>query len=336
MKFPVFPALITALLFTLTACGQDYDNITDDEGDAVREVIKIGRLMCGGHLSLAIVERKFQQDIKSFRLTTVQNQDWNAATTAMLEGELAGTFILSPLAMNLIRDGFPGKIVLMADRNGIGFILSNAIQSIDALKTRKTILAVPHIFSQHHVLLHTILQQHAVPKANVTIVRMRPREMTNSLRNGEIDGFIAGEPKGNNAVLTGAGWRAAASSEIWQDHMDHVFLASNWLIEERPEQLQELIDQLVRSGEFIEDNPAEAAVIGEDYTGSVAAVFEPVLTKPANWITYTNMVAEERDIQGMAQKLVDMKLWNTVPANISTDYFDMSFAQKAQNNARGN
>jgi len=253
----------------------------------------------------------------------------------MKSGKLAGTFILSPLAMNLIREGFPGKIVLMADRNGNGFVLSSKIKSIAELKDHKTIIAVPHVYSQHHVLLHLVLKQHGVPKDKVKVLGMPPRDMINSLRNGEIDGFIVGEPEGNKSVSLGIGWMAAISPQIWKDHMDHVFLASDSFIKEQPEKLQELINQLVRSGEFIENHPHEAAVMGEDYTGSAAAVFEKVLTTPPDWISYTNMVANENDMMAMAEKLVEMKLWAKVPENIVSGYFDMSFVIKAEQTMRG-
>ena len=206
----------------------------------------------------------------------------------MKSGKLAGTFILSPLAMNLIHEGFPGKIVLMADRNGNGFVLSGNIKSIDELKNKRVIIAVPHIYSQHHVLLHTVLKQHEIPKNNVTVLGMPPRDMINSLDNGEIDGFVVGEPEGNKSISLGIGWMAAISPQIWKDHMDHVFLASDDFIQKQPEKLQELISQLVRGGDFIENNPHEAAVMGEDYTGSAAPVFEKVLTTPPDWISYTN------------------------------------------------
>lgn len=44
----------------------------------------------------------------------------------------------------------------------------------------------------------------------------------------------------------------AVSTQIWKDHMDHVFLASDKFIREQPEKLQELINQLVRAAAFIE------------------------------------------------------------------------------------
>ena len=314
--------IITVAFLNITACNQEPVNTL--------EYVNIGRLICGGHLPLAIVEKKYQDQLKSFKLRTVQNHDWNDVIADMKSGKLAGTFILSPLAMNLIHEGFPGKIVLMSDRNGNGFVLSKKFKSIDDLKNQKSIIAVPHLFSQHNVLVHTLLKKHNIPSGNVKILGMPPRDMINSLRNGEIDGFMVGEPEGNRSISLGVGWLAAISPTIWKDHMDHVFLASNKFINEQPKKLQELIDQLVRGAEFIEKNPHEAAVMGEDYTGAQADVFEKVLTTPPDWITYTNMVAHEDDMRSMAEKLVEMKLWPKVPDDIINGYFDMRFVKKSE------
>ncbi len=76
--------------------------------------------------------------LKTFKLHTVQKHDWNDVIADMRSGKLADTFILSPLAMNLIHDGFPGKIVFVVDRNGNGFVLSEKIKSIDELKNKKS------------------------------------------------------------------------------------------------------------------------------------------------------------------------------------------------------
>ncbi len=322
------------ITLAVVACDSQSGKSSQNLDKNPLEVVNIGRLICGGHLPLAIVEKKYQDQLKTFKLNTIQNHDWNDVIADMKSGKMAGTFILSPLAMNMINEGFPGKIVLMADRNGNGFILSNKIKSINALKEKKTIIAVPHIYSQHHVLLHTVLKQHAVPEGNVKVLGMPPRDMINSLRSGEIDGFIVGEPEGNKSISLGIGWMAAISPQIRKNHMDHVFLASDVFINEQPDKLQTLINQLVRSGEFIENNPHEAAVMGEDYTGSAAAVFEKVLTTPPDWITYTNMVVNEDDMFAMAEKLVEMKLWPKVPDNISSGYFDMRFAEIAEKTMR--
>jgi len=334
MKKINFLFIITVILLSLNACDSQPESVQNESPSPALESINIGRLICGGHLPLAIVEKKFQDQLSSFKLHTVQNHDWNDVANDMKSGKLAGTFILSPLAMNLIHDGFPGKIVLMANSNGNGFVLSNKFNAIEELRNHKSIIAVPHKFSQHHVLLHTLLTHHAIPSQNITVLGMPPRDMINSLRNGEIDGFIVGEPEGNRAISLDVGWMAAISPTIWPDHMDHVFIASNDFIEQQPEKLQQLINQLVRAGEFIETNPHQAAMMGEDYTGAPAQVFEQVLTSTDNWISYSDMVASEDDIRSMAEKLVAMSLWPEVPDNLQDHYFDMRFAIQAENSMR--
>ena len=294
--------------------------------------IQIGRLICGGHLPLAIVEKMYQEDLSSFRLKTVQNHDWNDVIKDLESGKLDGTFILSPLAMNLIREGLPAKIVLKADRNGNGFVLSKKLKSISALQEEKAIIAVPHKFSQHHVLLHLSLKQNDVPYDTIKVIGMPPRDMINSLKRGEIDGFVVGEPEANKSITLGIGWMAAISPTIWKDHLDHVFMATDRFIKEQPERLQELINALVRGGRFIEANPHEAAVMGEDYTGSSAAVFEKVLTDPPDWIDYTDMTPTKEDIRQMSSVMVEMGLWKSLPSDID-NYTDLRFINKAMKTA---
>ena len=320
--------LMTVFLFALSACDKNSQTTANSKAEKSLDIVNIGRLICGGHLPLAIVEKKYQQQFKTFQLHTVQNHDWNDVVLDLLSGKLAGTFILSPLAMNLIREGFSGKIVLLADRNGNGFVLSKHIQSIDQLQSQRAIIAVPHLYSQHHVLLHELLKQHAIPTEGIKVLGMAPRDMIHSLRSGEIDGFVVGEPESSRSISQGVGWMAAVSPQIWKDHMDHVFLASDTFINEQPEKLQELIGALVRGGEFIENNPREAAMMGQDYTGAPGAVFEQVLSTPPDWISYSNMVVNDKDMTSMAAKMVEMKLWPDVPADLDSQYFNMSFIKK--------
>ena len=321
-----------ASLFAISSCDLKSKKAPESITKNNIDIVRIGRLICGGHLPLAIVEQKFQAQINTFQLKTVQNHDWNQVVADMQSGKLMGTFILSPLAMEMIRNGFLGKIVLMADRNGNGFVLSKKIKSIAELKNQQSIIAVPHIYSQHHVLLHMLLKQNDIPETNIKVLGMAPRDMINSLRNGEIDGFMVGEPESNKSVSLGVGWMAAISPKIWKNHMDHVFLASNSFIKQQPKKLQQLINQLVRAGKYIENNPHEAAIMGENYTGSAAAIFEQVLTTPDDWISYADMIVNEQDMISMAEKLVEMNLWQKVPKNLMNEYFDMSFVKKAEQN----
>ena len=328
LLFVIF--IVINLIFTVHS-AHGYSQSAPSIAPQERPEVKIGRVICGGHLSLAVAEKKYQESLSSFQLKTVQYHGWKDVINDMISGEVAGTFMLSPLAMELIRLGFPAKIVLKADRNGNGFVLSDKIKSISDLKTRETIIAVPHIYSQHHVLLHLLLKQNSILPEKVIVVGMPPRDMINSLRRGEIDGFIVGEPEGNNSVSLGVGWMAAISPQIWKDHMDHVFIATDRFVNEQPDQLQELINMLVRGGQFIESNPHEAAIMGEDYTGSSADVFEQVLTSPPEWIDYSDMIPTINDIKAMSSNMVTMNLWNNIPTDLGI-FIDPGFVKQAMKN----
>ena len=325
-------ALVMIAVVSLNIPVLSADNNTKQRSSDISiPEVRIGRVICGGHLPLAVVEKTYQKSLSTFRLKAIQYHDWKIVINDMLAGKIAGTFILSPLALELIRQGLPAKIVLAADRNGNGFVLSKKIKSVLELKNRTTIIAVPHIYSQQHVLLHLILKQNDIPLDKVAVVSMPPRDMINSLRRSEIDGFVVGEPEGNKSISLNVGWLAAISPQIWSDHMDHVFIVRNQFINENPEQLQELITALVRGCQFIESNPHAAAIMGEDYTGSKADVFEQVLTSPPNWIDYNNMVPTVNDIKSMSIMLVRMGLWKDMPVDHSL-FTDIRFVNKAVQN----
>jgi len=323
----ILPAILALFLFLIYSCDSTGSRARGPE--AALPAVKIGRVICGGHLPLAVVEKKFQGELGSFTLEAVQYHDWKVVVRDMLSGSLAGTFILSPLAMDLINKGFPGRIILMGDRNGNGFVLSDDIEAIGALKGRKSIIAVPHIFSQHNVLLHMALRKNGVPESDVSVVGMPPRDMINALRRGEIDGFVVGEPEANKSVSLGVGHMAAISPQIWRGHMDHVLLATERFMNDERERAEGLVAALLKAGSFIESNPHEAAVMGEDYTGSSAEVFEEVLTTPADWIDYSDMRPTTDDFRAFSKQLVEMGLWERMPADLSV-FFDPRFIDAAE------
>ena len=182
--------------------------------------------------------------------------------------------------------------------------------------------------SQHNMFLYLVLKNYGIPADGVSVVGMPPRDMINALRRGEIDGFVVGEPEANRSVTLGVGRMAAISPEVWKGHMDHVFLVTDRFIDEEPDKVERLVGTLIKAGRFIESNPVEAAVMGEDYTGSSAKVFEEVLTTPPDWIDYSDMRPTARDFEEFSSILVEMGLWDEMARDVSI-FFDGRFLDKA-------
>ena len=111
--------------------------------------------------------------------------------------------------------------------------------------------------------------------------------------------------------------------------MDHVLLVTDKFVQEHPDQIQELIDNLIRGSEFIEAHPHEAAQMSEDYTGSRAAVFEQVLTDPPDWISFKDHLVRKKDLVTMMGYMVEMGLLPSMPDDPDTGYIDMRFVLKS-------
>jgi len=107
-----------------------------------------------------------------------------------------------------------------------------------------------------------------------------------------------------------------------------VIILSDAFVRQHPDWAQALISALKKAGMFIERHPHEAAVMGEDYTGSDARVFEQVLTDPPDWIDYSDMIPTPGRIRDMAQVMVEMGLWTKVPANLDS-FVDTRMIERA-------
>ena len=324
--------LTPLLLLFLSSCDIHKAMPSAVESDRASQVFNIGFLNLTGHLPLGVLVNNDDYQLLPFKINPIQKFDWHELEDVMKSGELDGTFILWPQAMELIQKGFPGKIVLVANRSGNRVVLSDKIKTISDLNNHQYIIAVPHIYSQHHILLNIFLGQHGILKDNIQLVEMPPIDMPHYLNNGAIDGFVAGQPIGNNTIKDNLGWLAATSEQLWSGHIDHVFLVSNTFIQTHPDELHKLINQLVSSGKLIDSSPKKAKGIAQ--TGNYIWELSN-LTAQKNWITFDNMVASEAEMVSMAQHLIDMQLWSDVPHDLSLNYFDMSFAHKAVQNHQG-
>ena len=90
-------------------------------------------------------------------------------------------------------------------------------------------LTFAHTFpgGNHALLLNYWLAAHGIdPEHDVRLVTVPPSQMAENLRAGHLDGFCAGEPWGERAVLDGSGITAATSQQVWRNHPGKVLGAS--------------------------------------------------------------------------------------------------------------
>ncbi len=100
----------------------------------------------------------------------------------------------------------------------------------------KPAFAVVARFSSHHFLLRRWLRSTGLdPDRDVRMVVLPPPLVAEHLKEGQIDGFCAGEPWNSAAALSGEGWVVATSLSLAPRHPEKVLLVRDELIFRQPE-----------------------------------------------------------------------------------------------------
>jgi len=116
-------------------------------------------------------------------------------------------------------------------------------------------LAMVHPFSCHHYELRYWLAACGIdPDDDVRLVVVPPPYMVEALRDGQIDGFCAGEPWNSLAVAAGIAHIVTPTTAIWHRSPEKVLgMRANWA-ERHPDETAALIRALYRACEWCEQD----------------------------------------------------------------------------------
>ena len=149
------------------------------------------------------------------------------------------------------------------------------------LHHRKPIVGIVHRFSSHALMLRYWLAYAGIdPDRDLSLRVLPPSLMTEALRAGEIDGFIAGEPWSSVAVAEGLAEIAAVGSRIWRRGVEKVLgFRSEWM-EDNPDLVDRLLIALSGAAEWCDGNREALAELlaRPDYVGQPPDRLLPALT----------------------------------------------------------
>ncbi|RYD95463.1 MAG: nitrate transporter, partial [Sphingomonadales bacterium] len=139
-----------------------------------------------------------------------------------------------------------------------------------------------HRFSSHALILRYWLAYAGVdPDRDLDLRVLPPSLMTEAMRAGEIDGFIAGEPWSSVAVAEGLAEIVAVGSRIWQRGVEKVLAFRTDWMEANPDTTDRLLTALARAAAWCDDpaNREELAGLLERpiYVGQPSTVILPAL-----------------------------------------------------------
>ena len=304
---------------------------------ADKPTLKVGHLKITDHLILGIAQELSKQNVapmSSFNLETQTYLGWNQVSAAMMSGDIDICFILAPTAMDLYKAGVKIKLILFAHKTG-SILIKNKAAGINSIQDFKgKMIAIPYQLSVHHMLLHQLLTENGLdPGAgkDVGLEVMAPSQMPQAVQEdeeGEIGGFIVAEPFGSQAIIEGYGEELYLSKDLWPKHPCCVVVAKDEVIEKYPDAVQELTNNLVKAGSFVQENIAEATKIGAAFLGQSENVVKKVLTDPADRVMTSELLPVVDDLSKIQDYMCDKM--NVLKGKIDLDKFvDLKFAKEA-------
>lgn len=133
--------------------------------------------------------------------------------------------------------------------------------------SRRMMLAVVSPFSSHHFLLREWLRSAGLdPERDVRICVLPPPLIAGAMRDGQIEGFCAGEPWNSAAALAGEGWVIATSADLAPGHPEKVLTLRNDARARQADAAAALRSALVAACRYCdqpENRPAVAELLAE-------------------------------------------------------------------------
>ncbi len=299
---------------------------------AVREKFTVGFLPVTCHLTCPVTNWVTEHSDAGTVFEAQKFMDFPSMKEALIARKIDATFMITPLAMKLVSDGQPVKIVYLGHRDGSAIMVpvDSPIKDFAGLKGK--IVAIPSRFSNQNILMHRMMKQFGMQEGDITLKELPPPEHPSALAAKAIDAFIIGEPHAARAEMDGVGRVLYQCGELWPDFISCGLVVRQEVIDQRRPLVDELVRGIASSGKWLDSDLTTGAqhrkdaamVVGKMFYNQKPELLEYVLTKDVNRVKYSGLKPPKDRFDEMMTLGVEMGLY---PKFLPFEaYCDTSFA----------
>jgi NitT/TauT family transport system substrate-binding protein len=258
---------------------------------------------------------------------------WPEVKESLMSGRIQAAYLLAPLAMDLADQGIPLKIVSLGHRSGAVIMVraDSSYQHFRELAGKR--VAVPSRFAVDYLFLRRMLMQENMDIKDVQIVEMAPPDMPAALYASAVDAYCTGEPFGAAAQSAGYARPLRMTRDEWPKYICCVLTVRGELISENPPMVQDLVNQVLGAGAWLDRDPAnrEKAVqiaAGPGYFNQDPKIIRFVMQNPGDRVTYGDLRMIRSEFEDLMQMSVAA---GTLKHPVAYEkYVDEQFARQAQ------
>nr|WP_231336419.1 ABC transporter substrate-binding protein [Actinomadura graeca] len=260
---------------TLSACGDD-DGGSGGSGAATQ--LKLGYFPNITHATALVGVEKgiFTKHLGTAPKTATFNAG-PAAVEALFSGAIDATFVGPNPAINAWAKshGKAVHIISGAASGGVSLVVKPGIKGVQDLKGKK--IATPQLGNTQDVAIRYWLKKNGLTanKDGSGDVKVVPQENSQTLQTfaqGTIDGAWVPEPFASRLILESKGKKLVDEKTLWPGGK---FVITNLLVSQKfekahPDLVKKLLQGVVESSDFINQNPAEAKTVVNSALGKLS------------------------------------------------------------------
>ncbi len=337
MRSPVFLSRRDALRsLAATALSSSLSGCTGKKSDA----LVIGGLPVTCNLTLPVacvgksrVNHSMPPGAPRFEYEYTKYNGWPEVKESLMSGRIQAAYMLAPLVMDLADKGIPLKIVSLGHRSGAVIMVrtESPYQHFRQLAGKR--VAVPSRFAVDYLFLRRMLTLEDMRIEDVQIVEMAPPDMPAALYANAVDAYCTGEPFGAAAQAAGYARPLRMTRDEWPKYICCVLTVREELIEAQPAMVQDLVNQILGAGVWLDQTPQnrETAVqiaAGPKFFNQDPKIIRFVMQNPSDRVTYGDLRMIRSEFEELMQLSVAAgNLKHPVPYET---YVNDSFAHNAR------
>jgi NitT/TauT family transport system substrate-binding protein len=257
---------------------------------------------------------------------------WPEIKESLMAGRIPAAYMLAPLVMDLADRKIPVKIVSLGHRSGAVIMVrtESPYRNFQQLAGKR--IAIPSRFAVDLLFLRKMLAEEGMSVEQIELVEMPPPDMPAALYADAVDAYCTGEPFGAAAEKAGYARPLRMTRDEWPKYICCVLTVREELIQSQPEMVQELVNQVLGAGAWLDqsktnrDRAAEIAA-SRTFFNQDPNIIRFVMENPTDRVTYGDL----RMIRGEFEELMELSLQaGTLKHPIAYEtYVDERFARNA-------
>jgi len=275
MKKSVIASIIVGIVILGGLLAYSTTTITPEESTKTPIKLAVNEWPGYGHVFLAQEKGFFEKNGVNVEL--IFDRDYTTSQQRYIDNEVDGIFEVLPDTMFRNTEGIPSKVVYIMDYSESGDVIVGSVNSVEELKGNT--IGVEGLFTFSHIFGLKTIEAHGLTEGDVFFEIVLAQDVVKALDDGTIQAGHTWEPTKSEAIEKG--YNVLANAGEFPYLVTDVLAFNVDIIEERPDDIQRIVESMFDAQEFQKTNPvesmrimAEAMGMSEDVlSGGIDAIF---------------------------------------------------------------